>query len=280
MSREPELSALAKQLFTFLIKLPGFESFTTSRGFKLILVEHDLDTSWTGTAGSLQARVLPRALTFLGEEGGHSRETLVWFINNCLLGTRKEKTLAFLDDVLGRFRHVTSSPIDLKELKGVLRLCGYTPAQISSMRLFSSAAEISKETIITDVRPYQAYKQLGRIISSCQNELKIIDPWIDEELITLYLESIPASVSIRIVTKNLSGKFELVAKKFKQQRKTFEVRLADIHDRYIIVDDRAWIVGQSIKDAGKKPLAIIELSEPSKARNLFSKLWSQGKQIL
>lgn len=46
------------------------------------------------------------------------------------------------------------------------------------------------------------------------------------------------------------------------------------------MDDRAWIVGQSIKDAGKKPLAIIELSEPSKAKELFSILWSQGKQVL
>jgi len=85
-----------------------------------------------------------------------------------------------------------------------------------------------------------------------------------------YLESVPVSASIRIITQNMTGKFEAVAKRFGQERNRFEVRVCQVHDRYLIVDDRAWIIGQSLKDAGKKPLAIMELTDTDQ-RGLYSR---------
>jgi len=95
-----------------------------------------------------------------------------------------------------------------------------------------------------------------------------------------YLESVPVSASIRIITQNMTGKFEAVAKRFGQERNRFEVRVCQVHDRYLIVDDRAWIIGQSLKDAGKKPLAIMELTDTDQARALFEKLWNLGTKVV
>jgi len=140
--------------------------------------------------------------------------------------------------------------------------------------------EMKKEIILAEAKPYEAYKQIENIIGSCRIELAIIDPWVGEDIFPLYLESVPASASIRILTQNMTGKFEAVAKRFSQERNRFEVRVAQVHDRYLIVDGRAWIIGQSLKDAGKRPLAITELSDADQARTLFEKLWNSSKKAV
>ncbi|MGB9022774.1 MAG: hypothetical protein WCC94_04985 [Candidatus Bathyarchaeia archaeon] len=137
---------------------------------------------------------------------------------------------------------------------------------------------VEKERIFAEAKPYEAYREIEKIIRRCRNQLAIMDPWVDEDIFPLYLESVPAPVSIKIITQHMTGKFEAIAKKFSQQRKQFEVRLHDIHDRYIIVDDRAWLIGQSLKDAGRKPLAIIELGDVGQVKAFFDKIWSTGKK--
>jgi hypothetical protein len=148
------------------------------------------------------------------------------------------------------------------------------------LRLYRLPIRARKEIIIADAKPYEAYKQIENIIRLCRNELAIIDPWVGEDIFTLYLESVPVSASIRIITQNMTGKFEAVAKRFNQERNRFEVRVGQVHDRYLIVDGRAWIIGQSLKDAGKKPLAIMELSDADQARTLFEKLWNSSKKVV
>jgi hypothetical protein len=153
-SGRAEVGQSAKKIFAYLMRISGFEGFLTSREFKLTLVEHDLDEVWTTTSESVYTRALPRALGVLGDLsvlGQYDRETLVWFVDH-LLDLRKDKTLAFLDDVLERFRHTTSSRMNLDELRALLSESGYAADKISNMRLFSSVAETSKETVIKDAR--------------------------------------------------------------------------------------------------------------------------------
>jgi len=104
---------------------------------------------------------------------------------------------------------------------------------------------------------------------------------VDHSLFSLYLDEEPESVEIKILTKNMKGKFEAVARKFKVQRPNFEVRLSnDIHDRNILVDNRAWMFGQSLKNAGEKPLSIIEFEDISPVEATFVHLWNKGKKFL
>jgi len=54
---------------------------------------------------------------------------------------------------------------------------------------------------------------------------------------------------------------------------------AAIHDRYIIIDGRdAWSLGQSIKDAGNKPLIITKVDNVQSVIGMFDKIWSQSTQ--
>jgi hypothetical protein len=122
---------------------------------------------------------------------------------------------------------------------------------------------------------------IEKILVSAKKRIYIIDPYVDHSLFTLYLDDAGPDVEIKVLTKNMYDKFEAVARKFKAQRQNFEVRLLDdIHDRQILVDDRAWIFGQSLKNAGNKPLSIIELMNPNLLETAFSQLWNKGKKLL
>jgi hypothetical protein len=58
---------------------------------------------------------------------------------------------------------------------------------------------------------------------------------------------------------------------------------ADIHDRTVFVDQRGWVIGQSIKDAAKKkPTYMIELDEPllTASRDAYSRIWMTAAVVI
>ena len=51
----------------------------------------------------------------------------------------------------------------------------------------------------------------------------------------------------------------------------------------VFLDQRGWVIGQSIKDAAKtKPTYLIELNEPSltASRDAHEKIWKDAKSII
>jgi hypothetical protein len=240
-------------------------------------MEHDADGVWN--AIEKQVRSESNVAVLIPGYTGYARETFIRFLD-WGMKEQKDRMLSLLDDMLIKFRDASSVVPNLHELAERLKEQGYRKQQFSAMTLYSSPVEVQKERIIAEAKPYEAYREIEKIVRRCSNQLAIMDPWVDEDLFPLYLESVPAAASIKIVTQHMTGRFEAVAKKFSQQRKQFEVRLHDIHDRYIIVDHRAWLIGQSIKDAGKRPLAIIELGDVGQAKALFDKIWSASKKAI
>jgi hypothetical protein len=61
----------------------------------------------------------------------------------------------------------------------------------------------------------------------------------------------------------------------------YEVRESvDVHDRGIFIDDaQGWVMGQSIKDAGKKPTYLIKLLEPKRLESIYQKIWNSASKI-
>ena len=109
----------------------------------------------------------------------------------------------------------------------------------------------------------------------------IVDPYVDDSIFDLYLAYVHPNANIKLVTKNMYRKFKEVAKRFKVQKPNFEVRSADnIHDRYLIVDDRVWIMGSSLNRAGIKPFYIIELVDKDRVLRWFQRLWNKAKKEL
>jgi len=200
-----------------------------------------------------------------------NKSSRISYVLKELFQSDKEDFTLFLNTLI---EHHTLEREDIFELNQLLPILGYS---IISGKLKSTE---TKEIIYDEPRPFDAYKDIEKIMLSARDEVKILDPYVDQSLFPLYFADVGSQVSIKIVTENMKGKFREVAEKFRKQKSNFEVRLArGIHDRFLMVDNRAWILGQSIKDAGNKPLSIIELRDPTRATDLFSKLWDASKSI-
>lgn len=167
------------------------------------------------------------------------------------------------------------------------RLRSYKPVLRSSIR----ALELSfpEEEIKGAYAPgeqYDFYRDLKNLISLAKAKVLIVDPYLDDTHFELYVEKIPKGVDVRVLfdqthSAKTSPALIIVAKKFSSGR-SFELRTTNaIHDRIVFIDDRVWVIGQSLKDAaGKKPTYIVETGEVQSMKAIYEGIWSASKRIL
>ena len=171
---------------------------------------------------------------------------------------------------------------DFEELNQILPKIGYV------IRDGKMRPTLPKEIVEARAKPFDAYLQIEKVLQLATKEVKIIDAYVDESLFLLYFHKVPLEVTIKILTmhararKEMFDRFVIVAKKFKKQKDNFEVRKStEIHDRYLIIDHRAWMIGQSIKDAGgRAPLSIIEVENVDAVLKMFDALWNKADKVV
>ncbi len=129
---------------------------------------------------------------------------------------------------------------------------------------------------------FEVYKDIRELTARASQEVCVVDAYPDEEILDLYLGKISPGINIRLLTANPKGNFLTVARKFKAQPGTkFEMRQsADCHDRLFFVDNGCWVMGQSIKDAGKKPTYLIKVESSALFRKVFEDMWSQATVLV
>jgi len=146
--------------------------------------------------------------------------------------------------------------------------------------------EVSKQNKKEKLYPkgyeYDVYRDILAKIKNAKIEIFVIDAYVNEELLNLYLEKIPKQVKIRILTNKPKGNFITVAKKYKGKPNVdFEVRQSsDCHDRLFFLDDECWAIGQSVKDAGRKPTYLIRIEGYAFFKNVFDNLWNNASKLL
>lgn len=139
--------------------------------------------------------------------------------------------------------------------------------------------QLSRTKIVEEDSEFDFYRELSSHTQAAKDEIFIIDSYVDEEAIELYLADVDESVSKKILTMNTSGKFDQVARKFvKRSDDSIEVRKHnDVHDRIVFVDDQCFIIGISIKDAGhRRPTYIVETKSTEPFREPWDKMWEEA----
>jgi len=156
--------------------------------------------------------------------------------------------------------------------------------------LLSSIAELEASMPEAELRgaydagdEYAFYKDLKDIIIRAKADIFIVDNYLNPEFFELYVAAVPPGVALRIMTDQIRGNVEAVARKYATSH-SLELRSSqDVHDRHIFVDDRYWTVGQSIKDAARrKPTYMVELSANlvPLMRNIYEGLWSKATLVV
>ena len=99
------------------------------------------------------------------------------------------------------------------------------------------------------------------LVRSAENSIILIDNYIDETVLTI-LDKRNEDVGAVIYTKEQSRQFNLDLKKHNEQYKPIEVRTFNkSHDRFLLIDDKVYHLGASLKDLGRKWFAFSLMKE-------------------
>jgi len=134
---------------------------------------------------------------------------------------------------------------------------------------------------------HDAFVHIRSLFKDASHELFVIDGYVDSSLFQ-FLLSTNGPRMCRILTKsrNLPSDFVTEAGLFVAQHGfAMSVRTSDVfHDRQIIVDgQRAFVLGASIKDAGRRAFNIIPIETPSVSAEMIryaEQVWATAQHVL
>lgn len=121
-------------------------------------------------------------------------------------------------------------------------------------------AKIPEEVSVSENKPFTAKSEIRELLSAAETEVTIVDNYIGLGTLDCLRD---VEHLIRVLTgehsSSIANDFDRGLKDFISEGYKIEVRRhPKLHDRFILFNDRCWLVGSSLKDAGKKILNIIE----------------------
>jgi hypothetical protein len=135
------------------------------------------------------------------------------------------------------------------------------------IRFFVRTALPPVEGVFCDGQIFDAYIFASDLVKSANTSLVLIDNYVDESVLLL-LSKRKKSVFATIFTKSVSQTLQQDIDRHNLQYEPIEIKnMANVHDRFLIVDDVVYHIGASLKDLGKKLFA-------------FSKMELEGKELL
>ena len=115
--------------------------------------------------------------------------------------------------------------------------------------------------IFFDGQMFDAYVFAADLIRSASKSVVLIDNYVDETVLTM-LDKREKEVEAIIYTKDINRKFSLDLKKHNEQYRPVEVRtFTKAHDRFLLIDEKVYHIGASLKDLGRKWFAFSLMTE-------------------
>lgn len=109
-----------------------------------------------------------------------------------------------------------------------------------------------KQGLFFDGQIYDAYTFVADLVRSAKHEIILIDNYIDDTVLTL-LDKRNKNIQAIVYTANISKELRLDLERHNAQYSPIEIKLyKQSHDRFLIIDEKIYHIGASIKDLGKK----------------------------
>lgn len=141
-------------------------------------------------------------------------------------------------------------------------------------RIFDKLEEKSvrpKQNIFFDGQVYDAYEYVSSLIRQSRREIIVIDNYVNDEVLTM-LDKRNVGVKATIYTKTISRELRLDLARHNSQYPPIDVQpFGKSHDRFLVIDDRVYHFGASLKDLGKSWFAV-SLLEDVDANTLVSNM--------
>jgi len=120
-----------------------------------------------------------------------------------------------------------------------------------------------KQGIFYNGQTFDAYEFIATLIRGAKQEIKLIDNYIDETVLTLFSKN--QDIQVTIYTQKISNQLKLDLEKYNSQYNPIEIKKFDnSHDRFMIIDEKEiYHIGASLKDLGKKWFAFSKMDGES-----------------
>lgn len=143
---------------------------------------------------------------------------------------------------------------------------------------------VGEQTIPTSItipedQPFSAKSEARELLGQASTTVKIVDAYIGAGTLDCLRD---VKHPIRILTgskdKSIEKGFDRVLKDYRDEGHDVEIRThVKLHDRYLLFNDRCWLVGSSLKDAGKKTFNILEIVDfRASIQQEVDKKWDEG----
>lgn len=152
-------------------------------------------------------------------------------------------------------------------------------ARLEKLRPLLDSATVPTEISVLDDRPFMAKSEIRDLVAKADGPVFLVDAYVGISTLDCFRE-VPHP--IRILTgqqkQSVEPGFEAAVNDFRSEGRAIEIRQhPKLHDRYLIFNDRCWLIGSSIKDAGKKALNVIECLDSKQAIvGHAEKKWTEG----
>ena len=112
--------------------------------------------------------------------------------------------------------------------------------------------ELPNEGVFFDGQIFDAFKLVMQLIKSAEHRIILIDNYINEEILTMF-DQRANGVIASIYTARIDSAMQLAIQRHDAQYDPIPVNVFRMsHDRWLIVDDKVYHFGASLKDLGKK----------------------------
>lgn len=154
--------------------------------------------------------------------------------------------------------------------------------RISQTKEDLGEAEIPSEITVEDGKEFTAKAEVRDFFAGAEDGLLVIDPYVGPVTLDCF-RSVRVPVRLLTGTRNNSveGTFGEALEQFRGEGFEIEVRTHDgLHDRYAVLNERCFLIGSSLKHAGRKQLNIIEFSDARRAvAEILDAKWSEGDRL-
>ena len=112
--------------------------------------------------------------------------------------------------------------------------------------------ELPNEGVFFDGQIFDAFKLVMQLIKSAEHRIILIDNYINEEILTMF-DQRANGITACIYTARIDSAMQLAIQRHDAQYDPIPVNVFRMsHDRWLIIDDKVYHFGASLKDLGKK----------------------------
>lgn len=152
--------------------------------------------------------------------------------------------------------------------------------EISEIQQIASIT--ANEYYFTAAQKYETYRLLLTIFKASTESVYIVDNYLDEVIFD-FLDTIPAGVSIKLITADKKPIFKRLYLALKEKNNLVEAKEeGSSHDRYIVIDGRTvYNIGASVNTIGKSDFMLHRLeNKADEVVNKIEEWWVNGKEII